>query len=215
MNIFVQVLIVVLLVVLVTISILDAAGVFTQTIEQTTNNNTTNNTTTRELPLDPISGHVSVIETDHTQLHGGRAFHFSDTIESITDGSSQDYLYTATSGVHLRFWMISANAGPVTIGLYENPTVSSNGTEQTVYNMNRFSSKPTTLTLYAGPTVSSVGTLLEQDTLFNSKKDGAGATTDNPLEWILSSQNTYLVRVTNSSSATIDIAFKTQWYHVA
>lgn len=214
------VLIVLLLSGILTIVILISAGVIkTNTIVNNYNTDTTNNDTTNndniELPLDSHSGNMAVIDTDHYQLHQGRTFHFSDNISSLGNGTNQYYYYTLTSGAHLRFWSIYANTGPITITLFENPTVTDNGTAQTVQNMSRYSSNTTGVTLYKGPTVSSTGTQLESDTLFASKKEAAGATDDNPLEWILKHSNTYLIRINNGSGGSTDISFKTQWYHTS
>lgn len=196
--------------------ILFAVGVF-QHKDVTTNNETTNNTTTTtttesSIPIDDVSGNVPVIDTDHYQLHQGRAYNFSELV-NIGNGSNQDYYFTLTGGAHLRFWTIFANTGPITITLYENPTVSADGTEQTAPNMSRYSTNTTTVTLYKGPTVTGVGTYLESDTLFAAKKDGAGSTTDNPLEWILKHSNTYLLRINNGSGGATDVHVKIQWYH--
>ena len=207
-----------LLVGLLVMSILFATGVFKiQTVNNynDTNNNTTTNNETTSIPTDSISGNVAVIDTDHYQLHQGRTFHFSELISSLGNGSNQDYYIVSPSGAHLRFWTIHANTGPITITLYENPTISDNGSAQTVQNMSRFSSNTTGLILYKSPTVSNVGTRLEFDILFPSKKDAAGATDDNPLEWILKTTNTYLIRVNNGSGGATDVHFKIQWYHIS
>lgn len=198
----VQVIIILTLLAILVLYILEAVGVTGKKI-----------VTENSVPIDKVSGHVPVVQTDHAQLHEGRSFHFSELIGSVADDDSQDYLYVPNAGSHLRFWTVSAENGPLSITLYENPTVTDNGSQLSPLNMNRFSDNTSNMDMYKSPTVTSTGTLLNTDTMFNSRRDGAGSTSDFPLEWILKTGNTYLVRITNTSNGTIDVSFNTEWYH--
>ena len=163
------------------------------------------------IPTDPETGNVRTIVNDHYQLHLGNSYLFSEEISSLANGSSQDYLLN-NKGCHLRSWVIFGNSGPLKILIYENTTTTDNGTLQTVYNMKRTSSNTNQTLLYKGPTVSSTGNLLDTDILYGSKKDSAGNSLDNPLEWILDDDVKYLLRITNSAGSAQDLMIKLQWY---
>lgn len=146
-----------------------------------------------------VAPYVSVdIQTDH--IHEGIGYEFS---RSGTLGSESSYIFTGTIGdlpAHLHGFSISVSAGPVTIELIEEPTVTVAGTLVPGYNMNRVSENLASTELRVGATING-GTVLSTRTIHDIgggahiEGGGAGFGTG----WVLKPNTVYAIRITTGT----------------
>lgn len=153
---------------------------------------------------DPRSDGLVELDTVHERIHAGHLFTASFYAAGVLNAANADMLVRPVEETHLRF--DATSAGDAELLLYENPTISANGTALTLANRNRASKNVATTTAYSGPTVSAVGTKLF-DTL-------VPAWTHSQIfeEWVLKAGNIYLVRFTNKSGATQDLGLLAHVY---
>lgn len=159
------------------------------------------------------------VEDSNTALiHDGVGFSHNG-VHSVATGANLDHLIVTPSNknMHLKSWVVKADAGPMSIKAYEGTVTSANGTSESIGNNNRQSSTTNSVLLYLGPTVTSVGTLLE-DEFIGPTGGGAHVTVgdpaQSPVEWILKKNTKYLLRVTNSSSGTANVYVRLFWYEL-
>lgn len=160
---------------------------------------------------DPHTGGMVVQDSVHQQIH--RGILFSTDIVDLTLGSSStlEVLITANCGAHMR--ITAAVGSDATIEFFENPTVTAAGTPTDIYNRNRFSTKTPGCVVTSGPTVTVDGTQLEN--MFVPGGTGplaSGGAGDFWNEWILKTNNTYLVRLTNISVGAAPMQLQLDWY---
>jgi hypothetical protein len=100
--------------------------------------------------------------------------------------------------------------------MFENPTVSAEGTAITPINMNRFSSNTPTGDIKHTPTVTGTGTSFGKELIPGGTGPfsigGIDGRSVRAPEIILHSARTYLIRITNQSGGTIDISFAAGFY---
>jgi len=176
-----------------------------------------NPTTGESEPIwkDNATGSIVQIEIPHAAIHFGK--YFSDTGKlTIANGASFDHLLiTPAPGgklVHLRLFLFAATSAPIYHYLYEDATVSANGTAHSGENFNRnFSSA--TLGLYHAPTVTTTGTLIHTSGIIGTKQSG-GAGETSGTEWVLKQNSKYLSRLTNNSGGSADLIYVIEWYEL-
>jgi len=132
---------------------------------------------------------------------------------NIADTASFYVLMTTTAGKypHLRQYTITSEKAPAEMALYENPTVTANGTETVCKNNNRNASETPSITVYINPTVTDDGTQLEHRLIVGSKQTG-GSGDIIPVEWITKPADTYLLKYTNNSGQISSISWLLFWY---
>jgi len=137
----------------------------------------------------------AIVEMDNItrRIWDGLVFEYSDVfIEQVND--SKEYLLKVDNSYVLHiFWEMSSELG-ITVELFENPTVSANGTSVTQFNCNRNSSNTIHSVLYEDPTITADGTRIRIDLLAGSNQTSSRGTTD---EMILKAGEDYLIRVTS------------------
>ena len=127
----------------------------------------------------------------HHRVHEGELFNVDD-YNIIASGNNRDILIiTGSKEVHINYSISSRFKCEIYI--YEDTTVSSNGTVKTIFNMNRVSANTSLTTCYFTPTIISLGTLISMHF-----KD-VGVITDFGLgeEYILKPNSKYLLRVSS------------------
>lgn len=145
----------------------------------------------------------------------------ADFAGSVSSGST----YTMLQKTGARYAVVSqeeyaVNAAPVTITMYESPTVTANGTVIPTYNMNRNSANVATTALYDSPTVTANGTqVMMVKSLATS--GGGPANQGTPLNMpaikqlrILKPHTLYLIAIVNNSSSTLDFVRNAVWYEL-
>lgn len=151
-------------------------------------------------PTDPISDIPVVIDYPHHQLHEGETHQYTYPPAALANGNNLDFRLVVPAGldptIETPHAVIEVEATAETwVYLYEAPTTTDNGTQQTSQNRNR--NKTATVpgsSVWLAPTVSVVGTLLSAWIIGAGNKTGGG--TRESLEWDLKANTVYLIRVT-------------------
>lgn len=168
--------------------------------------------------LDPYTGAVQTIETEHLHIHAGRGFQCSGAIATIAASSGVDFYITPFSNqaMHLRNYQFSADGAPITLSFYENPTIAITGTQCSPVNRNRISSKVSSAGIFHTASATSLGTFLDS-TRIEGTGTGANTTgeTEGPaVEWILDSSKKYLIRAINNDSGSVRLNYRMFWYEL-
>jgi len=168
------------------------------------------------LNADPYANAIITIESEHAHIHEGEGFQISGEAAAIGAGASAYFLIDPILPVHWRDYRFIADGAPVDIELFENPTVTDNGTAITSYNRNRLSSHTAQVVVYSGPTVTDDGTrlyitrIVGTGTGANAKGEVEGL----PLEWVVDNGNTYLMKLTNNDTSDVSIIYNFFWYEL-
>ena len=149
------------------------------------------------------------ITTEHQKIHSGNAYVHSD-VHTVGNGATLTHLIKghATTQCHLRVYTYTVEDTPCTVVLYEAPTTTDDGTEETWYNANRISSNTADTQLFVGPTVTDNGSEIETvyypPTGFGFLDTGARGI-DIGNEWVFNASTDYLLQLTNNSGGSINI----------
>ncbi len=144
-------------------------------------------------------------------------FHADYKFSAVGAAASADVLMiTGTLHPHLFDVRVSVGRGDCDFFIYEDTTVSSNGSAITEVNVHRPTGGSSLTDLYYTPTVTGVGTKIHE-VWFPPTAAGTGATSTGTTahageEWILKPSSNYLFRVTNNSGGTIDIYIEILYY---
>lgn len=165
---------------------------------------------------DVISNLPVVVDFPHHQIHEGETHQYTYPPTAIANGATLDHrivvasvpaLMETRATPHMTI-EVDSNTG-IFLYLYETPTTTGNGTQQSVYNKNRNKSAvaPTT-TVWLAPTVTGAGTLLSAWMVGSGEK--AGGSTRESLEWDLKSNTVYLIRMVAQSAGSV--CMRAIWY---
>jgi hypothetical protein len=159
-----------------------------------------------------VSKAIIVIELEHSKIHQGKGWEISIEAGTIGAGASFNVLYKINEGrPHLRNYSVTVSDGPVTVRLFEAPTVTANGTEVSPRNRNRAESDINGVQVFTGPTITADGTRLET-TFLPALGNKVGGNVDSAYEeWILNEEY-YLLRITNGSNSSITAVINAFWY---
>jgi len=165
--------------------------------------------------VEPYSKALTTIESEHARIHSGKAFQLSDKITGLLSTSSHYFLIDPSVPIHWRDYKFLTDGAPVDIELFENPTVTANGSALTPLNRNRLSTTVSTAAVYTNPTVTADGTRLYIDGIVGSgDKKSTGSTEGIAGEWIIDGGNTYLLKLTNNDTVTIGYIYQFFWYEL-
>ncbi len=164
-------------------------------------------------PTDLISDLPVVVDFAHHQLHEGELHQYTYGPAALANGATIDLrivvgnLEPTTRTPH---FAVELDATAETwLYLYETPTTSANGTQQTVYNRNRNSANAPGTTLWLSPTVSAVGTPLSSWIVGAGNKTGGNGR--DSIEWVLKPNTVYLVRMTAKATGD-NVCLRAMWY---
>lgn len=156
-----------------------------------------------QLPQDPISGNMKIIEPEHGVIHDGTHFTITRPM-TLSAGSVNTLLITTPSAgagyVHFICGVESDKS--LTWYLYEGASTSG-GSAITALNNNRNSSTADIVTLKGNPVITTVGTVMEVHRMGStaaSSRTGGGTNTRN--EWVLATSTSYLVYVIADAAST-------------
>jgi len=159
-----------------------------------------------------ISGAFIQIGLEHSKIHQGKGWEVSIEAGSIGAGASYNVLFKVIEGrPHLRQYSVAVSDGPVTVRLFEAPTVTANGTEASPRNRNRAESDINGVQVFTGPTITADGTRLETSFLPALGNKVGGNVGSFYEEWILNEAN-YLLRITNGSNSSVTAVINAFWY---
>lgn len=163
-------------------------------------------------PIEDHSGGLISIDYEHERIHSGRGFQYSGRLIGLAAASETYMLANTTSNsIHWRDFQLSCDAAPILVELFEAPTITSYGTLQNVSNRNRYSSINSSSSIYLNPTITNDGLLLMEDEIIGTKHT-AGSTGAIALEWILRSNDSYVVKITNNNGNGVNCAVKAFFY---
>lgn len=152
------------------------------------------------LKVDVDGQELVTIDDINDHIRAGKVYTHIDVHEIANGGIYYHMVVTPNSALQPQFtYSISATA-ECQIFLYEEPTVSANGSETSNYNHNRNNSTANAVLIYHQPTVSSAGTMLEELKIGGTggNKQGSNLASD---RWILKSNTKYLIKVISNASA--------------
>jgi hypothetical protein len=168
------------------------------------------------LPTEVISR--PTIDIAHQKIHEGNHFIVHSIATGINIANPKYYLLipppfdsTNTIEIHVIFEIDADHGGELYV--YEDTTVSANGTEVTIINNNRRSSTQSLTSVYEDPTVTTEGTLI-----FSERK-GTSAVSDVDLgeferddeEMVFNPRMKYLFKFIPLADGT-NITFELNWY---
>lgn len=127
----------------------------------------------RESIASDPSGATFVIDPFGHAVHMGKAY--SITTAGTIAGETTKYMLSlgGNKEVHFDKFRLTASNGNMTVALYENPTVTANGTLLTPMSRNRSDIQAATKFTYANPTVTTEGTLLDTANIYDTGSIGS------------------------------------------
>lgn len=167
------------------------------------------------LVADTDEGYAVGITVVHHKIHESKHYICDDYDSDVDIASPKYWLINVPDGTypHMFFRMISSLNG---FGeLFENPTITDNGTEIDSINNNRNSANASNLNIYRDPTVSSDGTRImvavfgSDATGFLTGSSGAGVQEDKEL--ILKTNEQYLIKFT-ALTDDCRVSMELSWY---
>jgi len=160
-----------------------------------------------------MAGDNVPIDYNTYRVHTGKMYHVVCS-NSLAAAANLDMMfYNSTASIHGEFEI--GCGGAVTVKFYEGITSSADGTTLTAYNMNRNSTNSSTSYFWQGSTWSSTS----EKTLVNkyigaTSGEAIGMSVKDRVEWNLIANTKYLIRITNSSGATITASINGEFYEV-
>ena len=159
------------------------------------------------------------IDIDQSYIHDG--FLFENNLQfslATTATKAISFITPADKEIHYSPSNLNTSGDKVTIELFENATVTpATGTTLVAYNHNRISSNVSAVILKNAPTVTVQGdkiafSYLPGSTGVGQSRSGGELGTGN--EWILKKGTTYIILITNGSTAANLITIKQKWFEV-
>lgn len=163
-------------------------------------------------PTDPISDIPVIIPYEHHQIHGGETYQYTYPPTALALNVSVDFRFVVgaqTPTTETPHIVVETDSSVETwVYIYESPTFSDNGTQQTAYNKNRNSSNTPVSTIWLAPTVSTTGSLISSWIVGTGR---VGGNSRESLEWDYKASTEYLIRVT-AKAASDNVCVRFIWY---
>lgn len=163
----------------------------------------------QRMPLDKITGGVGVTDTNHSQVHAGAAFHYSEQV-TLGNGGVRTVTIDVPAGEYVHFQgYVASLAQSFSIDLVEGDTPTT-GTEVTPIARNRVKNIASALTLH--DTAVTANTTNMSTKYIAAGRDGGFGVASEGIEWVLEPGKSYTFTITNetTTSASGYIAF--DWY---
>lgn len=161
---------------------------------------------------------LAITTTNFIELNVKRGTQFGVVEKSgpVSAGSSQYWLFkTGPDPVILKRRILRTNSNETNLYVYNNPTITSDGTEQSVQNYNEVTPKTAVVQFFKSPTFSDKGTSYVTDYIPGSAEVGGrsnGGLADEGFERILAPNKSYLLEVQNSGSSPLTYQIRLDWY---
>ena len=178
-------------------------------------------TKTITTPQAPITQAVPVVDTNHVQIHEGHAFSLVGTMDvAQTKSGIMQITVPAGAYVHFQAAQIDCDAGPATVSLLEDYTLTSEvGASALIpVNHHRILDTASVLTVKAladaAATAGSAPITLATIPLHGTTQGQAkiSADTSNSQEWVLAPSSTYLVTFGHSVAGSVKFGYNLFWY---
>lgn len=148
-------------------------------------------------------------------LYAGQMFTASHLYSAVAAGGTV-YVESIIGSelIHLLARNVTVDGGgPVTLSLYEAPTITDGTLQFTKMNCDRRSAKTGTFILYYNPTAVSGGTLLFTDYIATGGgPKGTGGTTVGINEVVFKPNTKYVLAITNTGTQTSNVQINYLWY---
>jgi len=168
--------------------------------------------TVKNARLDAVSEANIIIDNAHHEIHEGSHYLHRDS-HAIAKNGTVDYLIVTpntTKWAHMIIGITGLDSS-ITVTLYEDTTVSANGTSLTVRNRNRNMADNNTTVVYLTPTVTAVGNVIAVTNLGSGENSGGNEVRGS--EEIILKQNTnYLIRAQEDNIKETAINVELSWY---
>jgi len=165
--------------------------------------------------VDELTPSLTVITVPHNRVHVGDMYSASHYFASIESAANAEILVKVGSNKELHFLFSIGAGAEAVVYIFEDPTITDDGTILSIHNMNRNSSNTSDANAYYNPTTSADGTQLCVGLLPGAeKKNDMGGTIRHDTEWILDENTNYLIRVTNNGQGAEAVAIQLEWYEV-
>ncbi len=151
-------------------------------------------------------GYFINVDLEHHKIHEGNHWTCQDLATGLS-ANTPKYWHYKTPDLDSVYWHfvfeLRASNGGI-LRLYEDPTLSADGTQLACYNNNRnMAAVNPTLTMYKDPTVTALGTkILLQNVLGSSSGAGSGGAESREREFVLKKNTSYLVEFTPFANST-------------
>lgn len=170
----------------------------------------------RLVPIEKITDGVVITNSNHSQIHVGRAYSvFYRTGVVASSETEVDLVLTLPAGVYLHFQVATLSGnGAANLDIFENSTLTPGADIMTPVNRNRISTK-TSVCTFKSAAVTLDGTHLDGDSLFgtspsNAKASAGRASDEN--EWVFDNDGKdYHFRITTGIN-NFEGVFKAFWY---
>jgi hypothetical protein len=170
-------------------------------------------TESRVARIDPATHTLQVIDYAHHEIHGG-SHYFYDSHHDVAKAGVIEHLIITPDTLAWAHMVIGtgSTAGQIVVELFEDATVSANGSLETTRNRNRNVADNNTTLIYEAPTVTGDGNLLDSSVFGTEKNSSTGGGDRGNSEIILKQDTIYLFRVTERDvlATTVNITF--DWY---
>lgn len=143
------------------------------------------------------------IEDPEGKIHDHASFVLADAVRTIAAAGRTDVILLrigAASEVHLTFFAITPKEDYIDVQLYENPTISNNGTTANAINRNRDPGIGPAAAVYTLPTTSAPGTLLYSERHMAGAQNADKCRREH-MEFILKRSRNYLLAINNVTAA--------------
>lgn len=158
------------------------------------------------LRIDNLVKILPVLDAEHYQIHAGVFFsnrHFT----TLGAAGSQDYLIKVGASKNLHFKFEIGCEDGLRWYLYENPTITANGTALALFDHDRQAAATSTAAFYHTPTNSALGSLIDTGYI------GANGSYRSEEEWILKKSEDYIIRLLDRGAGG-DVSFRPEWYEI-
>lgn len=164
------------------------------------------------LVYDRVSGELIAINNEHHEMHAGKHFFNSNTIDIDGTGTVIWFMFITpdtTTRIHAKA-LFDAEA-EFKIEIKEGGTVSDNGSSVITFNNDRDSDNEPELKAYSSATVTGSGTTIWTKTV-GSGKDSTGVCPGLSYEIIAKRNTIYLFKITKAATSSHYINYDFFWY---
>ena len=168
---------------------------------------------TNDIEIDEDIGGLLVTPIEHNLVRDGVVF---STFHSflLTAAATSKWLHLkipATHNCHIR-WRFMSEA-KIDYYIYENPTLTNDGTAISTFDMNRVTANAANVLVYHTPTITNVGTMIDNGMIGTSGfLFDSGGSVSQMEDWILKGNESYLIGANNNDAGAKDFVIQLVWY---
>ena len=160
-------------------------------------------------PRDRITGGVCVTDSNHSQVHAGKAYHISKSL-SLGAGLVDTLTVDCPAGVYVHFQGFTAVLGEIfLIEMFEGDTPTT-GTATIPVQRNRYDNYSSALTVHNTAVAANITQMI--DMTYPATRQGGTGFVQDGIEWVLSPGKSYTFKVTNTSAQATVGFVKLDWY---